>query len=243
MKRTIFSMLWQNALSYLFTVCFTLGAGLFGTVLFEVPMRLSGVYEEAPTTFEMAYLMALTGFFACILFFAMQRVQRAFNDTVGMSRTRKDFFIGSTLSAGIAAFLGIMSVLLVGVTEQLRLTRWWSDYPCETSFLQSFDLPYLLLFWLVFVVLSQFIGALFMRWGKRVFFVFWGLWMFSSIIIPRVKDDMQEERRTIFSQLGCWCREIASLFPPEAWLLIAVLLLLALLTLTWRLFRRQQVTR
>lgn len=245
MKRTLLSTLRQGTSFYVLTPCLILGFGLFGTILFEVTMRVSVTAEshlETPTTFEMAFLMSMMGFAAFVFLFAMQYMQRQFNNAVGMSRTRREFFIGSLLCASLSAVLGIVSLYVVAWTEQLRLRYWWGGYPCETGFLVSFTPPVIIFFMLAVIVLSQFIGVLFLRFGKLVFWVLWTFWMLGAILIPRIIDDVEEDRQTTFSGIGHAVVRIVSSLPLFAWLLIGTVVLAGLLVISYRMLMRQQVT-
>ena len=241
MKKTLLPMLRQGIPFYFQCFFFVLGFGLFGTVLFEVIMRVSEVKSEDPKTFEMAFLMSLVAFMAIIFLFAMQVVQRNFQTVVGMSRTRKSFFAGSILCALVSAVFGIAALFIVIMTEQLRLQYWWGGYPCESRFILSFTPAVIVFFVLAFLALSQLIGVLFLRFGKFAFWVLWLVWMVSAFIVPRIIDDVDEERHTVFSGIGHIVIHVISLLPFFAWLLIGSGFLLVLLFISYLLLMRQQV--
>lgn len=241
MKKTLLPMLRQGIPFYILTFFFVFGFGLFGTIFFEVLMRVSEVKSENPQTFEMAFLMSLIAFMGVIFLFAMLIVQRNFQIAVGMSRTRKSFFAGSVLCALTAAVPGVAALFIVSLTERLRLRYWWSEYPCESKYLESITPAMLFFFIFAFVVLSQLIGVFFLRFGKLAFWVLWFAWMFGCFIIPRIKDDMDEERNTVFSGMGHMIRRIVFALPFFAWLLIGTALLVLLLFISYRILIRQQV--
>lgn len=241
MKKTLLPMLRQGIPFYFLTFFFVFGFGLFGTIFFEVLMRVSEVKSENPQTFEMAFLMSIIAFMGVIFLFAMLIVQRNFQTAVGMSRTRKSFFAGSVLCALIAVVPGVAALFIVSLTEQLRLRYWWSEYPCESKYLESITPAVLLFLIFAFIVLSQLMGVLFLRFGKLAFWVLWFAWMFSCFIIPRIKDDLDEERDTVFSGIGRVVRQIVFGLPLFAWLLIGTALLVLLLFISYRILMRQQV--
>ena len=241
MKRTLLPMLRQGIPFYITTFFFVFGFGLFGTILFEVTMRLSEVKAENPQTFEMAFLMSVIAFMGVIFLFAMQIVQRSFQTAVGMSCTRKSFFAGSVLCALVSSIFGVAALFIVSLTEQLRLRYWWSEYPCESRDLESLTPAVLFFFMIAFVVLSQLIGVLFLRFGKLAFWVLWLTWMIGCFIIPRVKDDMDEKRDTVFSGIGHIIGQIVTGLPLFAWLLIGTAFLAVLLLISYRILMRQQV--
>lgn len=241
MKKTLLPMLRQGIPFYFLTFFFVFGFGLFGTILFEVTMRLPEGRGENPQTFEMAFLMSVIAFMGVLFLFAMLIVQRNFQTAVGMSRTRKSFFAGSVLCALVSAVFGIASLFIVSLTEQLRLRYWWSEYPCESKYLESITPAVLFFFMIAFVVLSQLMGVLFLRFGKLAFWVMWLAWMIGCFTIPRIVDDMKEERDTVFSGIGHMVRQIVFGLPLFAWLLIGTALLVLLLFLSYRILMRQQV--
>lgn len=241
MKKILLPMLRQGIPFYFLTFFFIFGFGLFGTILFEVTMRLSEVRAENPQTFEMAFLMSVIAFMGVLFLFAMQIVQRNFQTAVGMSCTRKSFFVGSMLCALVSAVFGIASLFIVSLTEQLRLRYWWNEYPCESKYLESITPAMLLFFMFAFVVLSELMGVLFLRFGKLAFWVLWLLWMIGCFSIPRILDDMDEKRDTVFSGIGHMVRQIVFGLPPFAWLLIGTALLVLLLFISYRILMRQQV--
>ena len=241
MKKTIIPMLRQGFPFYLLSFCFVLGFGLFGTVFFEIVMRVSESHTEEPKTFEMAFLMSLIAFMGLIFLFSMLMVQRHFQSTVGMSRTRKSFFAGSLLCSAVAALFGIAALFISALTEQLRLRYWWSGYACESRYLASFTPAVLLFFLFAFVVLSQLMGALFLRFGKLAFWVLWVMWMVGALFFPIIKDDLEEKRHTVFATVGHIFTQVITSLPLFAWLLIGTGVLCILLFLSYRMILRQQV--
>lgn len=240
MKKTVLSMLKTGIPFFCLSFCFVLGFGLFGTVFFEVMMRVSESHAENPKTFEMAFLMALIAFMAVSMLFGMLFLQRHFETAVGMSRTRKSFFTGSLVCSFVTAVCGAIALYLSALTEQLRLRYWWSEYPCESGYFAAFT-PMVLVFSLfAFTVLAQFIGTLFLRFGKTAFYIIWVVWMIGSFTIPRAMDDLEKGQDTVFSNIGLTLRQILSGLPLFAWLLIGAGVLCGFLFLSYRIMLHQQ---
>lgn len=222
--------------------CFVLGFGLFGTVFFEVVMRVSESHSENPETFEMAFLMALIAFMGIALLFGMLLLQRQFETAVGMSRTRKSVFIGSLACAFTTSLCGTAALYFSALTEQLRLRYWWSGYPCESHYFAAFTPMVLIFFLLAFTVLAQFIGVLFLRFGKAAFYVIWLLWMIGCFIIPRALDDLEKERDTLLSNIGLTLKQFISGLPLFVWLLTGAGVLCVFLFISYRILLRRQTT-
>lgn len=243
MKKTVLFMLKQNVPFYILCFFFVLGFGLFGTILFELIMRRSVVTaSENPQTFEMAFLLSLVAFMAGTFLFSLLAAPRNFQAIVSMSRTRKSFFAGSLLCSFASALSCIAALSISAATEQLRLRHWWRGYSCESHLLASFTPAVLLFSIFAFIVFSQFTGALFLRFGKLAFWTIWTAWMIGSFFIPRVMDDLEEERQTVFSLIGRAVLQVFSALPFFVWLLLGTGILCGLLFLSYRMFLRQQIT-
>lgn len=244
MKKNIAGTLRLRASNFWIMACFTLGASAIGTLIFELIMRLQAVYEEAPTTTEMGTLCAVVAFVADLFLFAMlgKGGHQSFNMAVSMSRTRKNFFISNIVCSAVTAAVGIACILFVSFTEHLRLTYWWGEYPCETNYRSLSMLFYLLFMGFAFICLSQFMIVLFLRYGKRGYFVLWILWMVCAMIVPRIISDTTQQRQTPFAAVGRFLIALISSLPAAVWMIIAFLFLLLLLAVSYRMFLRQQVT-
>lgn len=240
MKKTVLSLLKMGIPFFTLSFCFVLGFGLFGTVFFEVVMRVSESHAENPKTFEMAFLMSLIAFMGVALLFGMLFLQRHFETAIGMSRTRKSFFAGSLACAFATSLCGTAALYLSALTEQLRLTYWWNGFVCESRYFAAFTPMTLVFFLLAFTVLAQFIGVLFLRFGKAAFYVIWLFWMAGCFIIPRALDDLEKEQDTLFSNIGLVLKQIISGLPLFAWALIGTGVLCGFLFISYRMLLHQR---
>lgn len=242
MKKTMLTMLKSGIPFFILSFCFVLGFGLFGTVFFEIVMRVSESHAASPETFEMAFLMSLIAFMGVAFLFAMLHVQRNFETAVGMSRTRRSFFAGSLLCAFTTAVCGCAALYLTALTEQLRLKHWWSAYPCESGYFAAFTPTILAFFLFAFTVLAQFIGVLFLRFGKAAFWVIWFLWMVGAFTIPRAISDWESEQNTVLSHIVLTLKQIISSLPAFTWSLIGTGVLCLMILISYRMILHQRVS-
>lgn len=219
-----------------------LGGGLFGTMLFEIIMRLTVASEENPTTFEMAFLMGLVVYVIVSFIWGIAYTEQYFNNIVGMGRTRKSFFIGYTLTTLLTAFSGIIALYLIYITEHLRLRLWWSEYPCETNFAVFFTPAIFCWIAVMLCILQEFWGFLILRFGKKAFWALWAICMILSLGIPRIRDDITDGRNSVLANFGYQCLNLYQCLPLTVWLLILSGIGLILFAVTYYLFQRQKVT-
>ena len=242
MLRTIKGQLQISIPSIFGSFILVLGGGIFGTVLFELIMRLDEVNDEAPTTFEMSFLMGLLTIAIIIFVYAMKGAEREFNNTIGMGRTRKGFIIGHFIVSLLTNLLCILALEIIYVCEQLRLDAWWSQYPCETHFSTTFSLPLLFFLAVVLSMVQEYMGFLIIRFGKKAFWGIWALWMFCCTGIPRIVEDMDQGKNSIFASMGHGFLNIIHSVPLTIWYLIVFAVSVLLLFITYLGYSRQHVT-
>ncbi len=242
MKRTLIGQLRLARNHFIATAMLVLGGGLFGTVLFELIMRLEEIHDEAPTTFEMAFFIAFVCYIINFFVHGISGVDQSFNQTIGMGRTRKHFFIGYSLTCLLNSLIGVATLLIVYATEKVRLNAWWSAYPCETDFLK-YATPGLVCFLiLALAILQMFISYTLLHFGKKAFWVFWAIWMFGCLVVPRVIDDVEDGKQSALAKLGNLVIDIATSIPAGAWLGIGAVTALIMYAISYFGFKRQHVT-
>lgn len=242
MKRTLIGQLRLARKHFVTTILIILGGGLFGTVLFELIMRLEEVHDELPTTFEMAFFIAFVCYIVNFFGYGISGVNQSFNQVVGMGCTRKNFFIGHSLTCLINSLVGAATLMLVYVTEHWRLRAWWGAYPCETDFL-SFATPGIVCFIvLALAVFQLFVSFVMLRFEKKAFWVFWALWMFGCLVVPRIVDDVEDGKQSALAKLGNFAIDVVTAIPAGTWLIIGSVITLGMYTISYFGFKRQHVT-
>ena len=242
MKRSIIGQLRLARSSYLLSAAMILIGGILGTVIFELIMRLEEVHSDDPTTFEMAFVCGMLCYVINFFVSSISAMGQNFNNTISMGRTRRNFFIGYTLSCLINTFASAVTLFVIYLTEQWRLHAWWSDYPCETNF-SSFFAPGVLCFAIILLaILQEFIGFAILRFGKKAFWVLWAIWMLSFIGIPRIIDDVQDGKNSPLADFGRFLIDAGSKVPTALWFVIGGVIGLVLFLISYVGFKHQQVT-
>lgn len=242
MKRTVMGQLRLARSGYFLSAAIILLGGILGTVIFELIMRLEEVHSDDPTTFEMAFLFGLLCYVINFFVRNISSMGQNFNNTIGMGRTRRNFFIGYTLSCLINSVISVVSLFIIYLTEQWRLHTWWSAYPCETSF-GSFLTPGIFCFAVILLaILQEFIGFAILRFGRKAFWVLWVIWMLSFTGGPRIIDDVQEGRNTPLADFGRFLIDAGSKVPAALWFVIVGVIGLVLFMISYVGFKHQQVT-
>lgn len=242
MKRTILGQLRLSRMYYILSASLMIGGGIFGTIIFELMMRLEEVHSEEPTTFEMAFLLACL--FGLIVLFScsISGIGTKFNQTVGMSRTRKGFFIGYTISSFLNSCICGISLLIVSITEQWRLKTWWGAYPCETNFHALLTPSNFFLSILLFTAFQELIGYLILRFERKAFWVLWVFWMIGAIGIPRVMSDMEDHIDSPLAVFGTSVSKAFSRIPGSIWYLAGIAVAFIFIMISYLGFRRHKVT-
>lgn len=217
-----------------------MAGGLLGTILFEIIMRLSEVHQEFPTTFELA---TIASFFTCLLtiLYTTISMEQHFNNAVSMSCTRLYFLIGHFICNLLYLLSGAFAIILTYCMERLRIQAWWSAYPCESEFSAIFRPLPIIIFLLCGLILEEFLGYLFIHFGKNAFWMIWIVYMVCLLLIPRINKAMEEEQNSLLARLGYGCVNLYKRVPPATRFLIFGILLLGILSITIFGIKREQV--
>ena len=242
MKRTIIGQLRLARSSYLLSAAVVLIGGILGTVIFELIMRLEEVHSDDPTTFEMAFVCGMLCYVINFFVSSISAMGQNFNNTIGMGRTRKNFFIGNTLSCLINSFASAVALFIIYLTEQWRLHTWWNAYPCETNFSRFFTPGVFCFAIILLAILQEFIGFAILRFGKKAFWVLWAIWMLGCLGIPRIIDGVQDGKNSPLASFGRFLIDAASKVPTALWFVIGGGIGLVLFLISYVGFKHQQVT-
>lgn len=214
--------------------------GLLGTVVFETIMRLSEIHQEFPTTFELA---TIASFFTCLLtiLYTTITMEQHFNNAISMSCSRLYFLIGHYLCSLLHLLTGALAIVLTYYMERLRLRAWWSAYPCETNFSVFFKpMPFIICL-ILCIILEEFLGYLFLHYGKKAYWAIWILYMVGLLLIPRIKDAMDKHQNSLLARIGHACVNLYNRVSPVTRILILGILLLGILGITVHGIRREAV--
>lgn len=218
------------------------GSYAAGALLSVVLCRL-GVIGTGIEGAESCDGAALGGFFAAIMFLCVYAIgmlfsfMQDFNVAIGMGRTRKRFlsgWIAATVSELAASFVCFE---LFGVLEKALLHM---AMPGMTIDLALVDLVkwyhlagvgFALLVWVLFG------GALVLRYGMRILWVFWAALMIISIVPANLAENEAVQR---YLASGGFIS--GGIFTARALATAGIVLGIALLAVALRLLGRQKVT-
>lgn len=237
MSKTLKKQVLVQYQDWLFMYAFILAASLFGHILFLIIMRFD---STANTTFTLGTMMG--GILGIIYVFIMQAVQMGvyFNMEVSMGCTRRHFLISEYIVSFAAGLLGLGLVIGIHAAESRWIDRLYPNFPSEINML-----PYLLKggVWAVagLIITVSFCSAVMMRFKRKAFWVFWTLWMFLCLCVPRIAEAVEEASDSLFGRMGRLAIRIFGLLPIAAWLALAGLLCILMVAATYWLLSRQQV--
>lgn len=227
---------WENWMACLAII---LGGWLVGGVLFRV---ISGfLAEETKEYIPIGTVMGAALAVIFLGFIGMMSLELYFNLEISMGCTRGRFFVSYYLTCLIINLMGAGLVVLTAIAEN-QIGLWlYPDLEKSVNLI-----PYLLewgvpvaVFLSVFSVLW---GALGMRFGKKIHFVLWGLWMLTCIGGPRIIEAVEEAPDSVFGKFGSLLAMITKAVPGSAWLTGGVVFCIVGFLVTYGILRRQQVT-
>lgn len=222
----------------LYNPLFIFGSGLAGMVLHYIMVRTE---DNTMTSFPLGTLLAMMILVIVGLITSGMSVGAYFNVEISMGSTRKHFFwtyylfyvIYYLLSVGVLAiFNGMENYLLTVLYPTLENEIILLPYIWKYGFFVAVAMP----------ILSILFGMLMLRFGNKVFWVLWALWMFGCLGIPRMVDAIEEAPHSLFGRIGNWAGNIIFHIPLSVWIGVAVFAYIACVLGSWIIIRKQQVT-
>ena len=230
-----FCMRWDE---FLMILVMEAGFFLFGEIILWIVVY--GL-EEKESIFPMGTLLALFAPIFVMVFVGMSSLPLYFNMAVGMGAARRHVvpaMIGMSLLIDIGA---AWTAYLFYYLEQWIFGILYAGIEVEMSLQFVFRWKYILPVCLAVVAFNVLVGALFMKYGKIAFTIFWILWMVFCIGGPRLAHLMAGAQDNAFLRV---CRKIAELiggFSERGILTAVVLVSVVLIAASWILLRKQQV--
>lgn len=160
-----------------------LGMYVFGTILHDIIM-VAG--DEMTSVFYMGSMMAMTGLFMMMFFFAGIHMVTVFNYAVAMGQSRKRFVPAYMMATFLTLFVLGVLLKLLHVLEGARLGLMFPGLIREDITGPVTQWKYLLAFVLVGTAISVLLGATIIKFGKAAFWVWWALLMLVCIGGPRL---------------------------------------------------------
>lgn len=217
----------------------TMGGWIAGGILFGVVNAL--LKEEAKEFIPIGTVMAAALALLFLGIVGMTTMELYFNIEVSMGFTRKHFFVSYYMVCLLANLFGAALVWLMGLAERWIGLRLYPDLE------QAVDLPPYLLKWgapaaILLAALSVLMGSLAMRFGKKVYWALWVVWMTVCIAGPRIAEAVEEAPDSVFGGIGRALIRLAQAIPGDLWITGGILLVIVGTAVSCRLLGRQQVT-
>lgn len=163
-----------------------------------------------------------------------------FSMTVSMGRTRKRFFVAYYLSAFTGALLGLGIILLLTALEE-RIYGTWQKKGIMVTEVLPYELRYGVLAVILIVALMGLCAALMMKWGKKIFWALWFLWMFLCLGLPQMLRASKETPASVLGVMGKRVIHLAQSLSLMQWMGLGVVAAAVCFVASYRILRRQQV--
>lgn len=219
-------------------MCLAVGGSLAGMVLLTVIMHSDqGAESYVPLGTIFGMIMAV--FYTVIM--NLVQIQIYFNLEVSMGCTRSRFFVSFYMVSFMFNLIGVCLLTVISLADQALCSVMYPDCMNEIELT-----PYLLRWGILaaaaITMISGFLGALLMRFGKRAGWILWALWMFGCIVLPRITEAVSEAPDSVFGKIGSVLIHLIRMVPGDMWVCIVGVISLLGLGGAWILLRKQQVT-
>lgn len=214
---------------YLFTIAVVLGIGIYHRNRQEV-------VEVFPAGSVFGILVGMSFWFFAGSFYFM----REFNMAVSMGQTRKKFVWCYELVSVLEILA--MLVLLKGFAAVEKGIYHWL-LPEAKSFLEvnriiSWNRVAVIV--LGVVAVQMLIQALLLRYGMKVYWVLWFIWMLAAYTPNFVSEESVIAKKG--TEFVNWVIRAAELFGGNFWIIVCLLASGGFAGIAWYFLRRQQVT-
>lgn len=216
---------------------FDFGGFLFGSLL----LMLMTYFENGEpdyTVFRMGTVMAWIVFCFVSVMMGMFGMGGYFNWHVGFSRTRKSFFICDFITELCWNLLNIVVIWGLSLAEGGILKVFYSSYREDSKEIWGTWLVWMLpVFALVLTIVRELTGALIMHFGKKGFWVMWGLWMFMCIVMGKIGTNKNGVMAKLIEKIMA---QITGMSIRD-WTIMGIVSVILMLVVSWLLMRKQAV--
>lgn len=213
------------------------GGTVFGILLLRLITTLDSSVDSC---FQIGSIMSC--FIAAVYLFCnlAAGMKTYFNMEIGMGCTRRQFIVSYFVAAAVNGFVDVLEIVVLSVVE-----KWLYGFMYPALALEVDLTPYVLrwgmLLALVIIAAGGLWCALQMRFGKKIFWVGWVLWMFLCIGMPRIMSAYEETPNSLFGRIGGALVGAIKAVPGNMWMVIAAVTTVVGVAGTYVLMSRQQV--
>ena len=195
---------------------------------------------------EIGVIMAIASYVLYELVFEGIGMGQIFNNSLAMGVTRKRFFPSYVILCIMKNTLGLLIIIVLGAVERLYCRNVFYDNVHEDVYMILFTgrgLFITISLMLLVTVISVFVGALILRFGKKAFWPMWFVWMIVCLLPGKIGKMIDPDGK-ISDMLGKNVHMFlnADVFVP-VWSIIFLALCAIFYLITYRLIiKKQRVT-
>ena len=160
-----------------------------------------------------------------------------FNTAISMGVTRKSFAAGYALFNLLEIAVLELEIAVFGVLEKFLLKTAFPQAAVEADMTTFFTWKYLLGAMVVFTVLEMFFGAVILRYGMKVLWILWAVWMIICLVPMNIAKN--EKLSGELAKLGLF---LGGKFTPQGIVALVIALTIVIAVITWNILRKQRVT-
>lgn len=160
-----------------------------------------------------------------------------FNMAVSMGVTRKSFVAGYALFNLLEIAVLEVEIILFGMFEKFMLKTAFPQASMEIDLTNFFTWNYLSGVLVVFTAVEMFFGAVILRYGMKVLWILWAVWMIICLVPMNIAKN--EKLSGELAKLGLF---LGGTLTPQGMVVLVIVLTIVVAAITWNILRKQRVT-
>lgn len=160
-----------------------------------------------------------------------------FNMAISLGTTRKSFVSGYVLFNLLEIAVLELEIVVFGVVEKLLLENAFPQAVMEIDLTNFFTWNYLSGVLVVFTAVEMFFGAVILRYGMKVLWILWAVWMIICLVPMNIAKN--EKLSGELAKLGLF---LGGKFTPQGIVALVIALTIVVAAITWNILRKQRVT-
>ena len=156
---------------------------------------------------------------------------------VSLGATRKSFVSGYVLFNLLEIAVLELEIVVFGVVEKFLLENAFPQAVMEIDLTNFFTWNYLSGVLVVFTAVEMFFGAVILRYGMKVLWILWAVWMIICLVPMNIAKN--EKLSGELAKLGLF---LGGKFTPQGIVALVIALTIVVAAITWNILRKQRVT-
>lgn len=232
-----FQVGWQEVMGYSIISLF---AGIIGIIIMLIIMAVAGEEEEY---LAFGALMVAMISIVLILFAGVFSLHMDFNLAISLGKTRKYYVPAKYLLTVVNCLACTIISLLIGLFEEFLYAKLYPNARC------LFSIDFLLKYPAVMVgvvllipMVVLLLGALFIKFGMKFFWICWVLWMLSFTVLPRMITAVAHKQDSFLAKTGSAIVQFFSGFNQTQAIIALIVAVVVGMAGAYLLLRKQRVT-